>query len=500
MKRILLVVLFAFSFSLVPISSSSAATTIGGIANSDLVLTKSQSPYSLSSTLQIPAGVKVTVEAGVEIQSNGLETMFWNQGNLTFNGTRENPIRLTGKPLDYILTKNAEVGSQLNITGVLFNGGSRVWSNQGYSGYFSLVFEDNEVKDVTDSIYVWYLLNKAVIQRNVFINSGGLSVGFSDGKNVSILNNLFIGPSTTGYWVESWASYGGQLEVHNNEFRGGPYIAVQLKPDYTNAKISATSNFWGTQSTFDISKMVNDRNDSLSYVNTIDISGPLSQSALGTPANSILQAEKAAADKVVADRAAVAAAEKAAADKAKQEAEAKAAAELKAKQEAEAKAAAELKAKQEAEARAAAELKAKQEAEARAAAELKAKQEAEAKAATELKAKQEAEAKAATEKVICDANRTELLSIQNTLLAAVKAYPKSANTLNDARSRLQSALTSSCIADVTLNDFKGEVLSVIAQAKTSVSTQKITITCVKGKLTKKITSAKPVCPNGYKKK
>ena len=135
----------------------------------------------------------------------------------------------------------------------------------------------------------------------------------------------------------------------------------------------------------------------------------------------------------------------------------------------------------------------------KAAAELKAKQEAETKAA-ELKAKQEAEAKAATEKVICDANRTELLSIQNTLLAAVKAYPKSANTLNDARLRLQSALTSSCIADVTLNDFKGEVLSVIAQAKTSVSTQKITITCVKGKLTKKITSAKPVCPNGYKKK
>ena len=302
MRRILLVVLLAFSSSLVPISSSSAATTIGGIANSDLVLTKSQSPYSMSSTLQIPAGVKVTVEAGVEIQSNGLETMFWNQGILTFKGTRENPIRLTGKPSVYILTKNAEVGSQLNITGVLFNGGSRVWSNQGYSGYFSLIFEDNEVKDVRDFIYVWYLLNKAVIQRNVFTNSGGLSVGFSQGKDVSILNNLFIGPSTTGYWVESWASYGGQLEVHNNEFRGGPYIAVQLKPDYKDAKISETSIFWGTGATVDISKMVNDRNDSLSYANNIDISTPLSQPAQGTPANSILQAEEIAAEKATAQK------------------------------------------------------------------------------------------------------------------------------------------------------------------------------------------------------
>jgi hypothetical protein len=78
---------------------------------------------------------------------------------------------------------------------------------------------------------------------------------------------------------------------------------VQLKPDYKEAKISATANFWGNLSTVDISKMVNDRNDSLLYVNTIDVSGPLSQSALGTPANSILQAENALVEKAVADKA-----------------------------------------------------------------------------------------------------------------------------------------------------------------------------------------------------
>ena len=104
-----------------------------------------------------------------------------------------------------------------------------------------------------------------------------------------------------------------------------------------------------------------------------------------------------------------------------------------------AKAEAELKAKQEAEAKAAAELKAKQEAEA--AAELKAKQEAEAKAAAELKAKQEAEAKAAAE---------------------LKA--------------------------------KQEAAAKAAAAK------KTTITCTKGKLTKKVTAVKPKCPKGYKVK
>jgi YVTN family beta-propeller protein len=105
------------------------------------------------------------------------------------------------------------------------------------------------------------------------------------------------------------------------------------------------------------------------------------------------------------------------------------------------------KAKQEAEAKAAAERKAKQDAEAKAAAELKAKQEAEVKAAAELKAKQEAEVKAAAE---------------------IKA--------------------------------KQEAEAKAAADKTAAAMKKSTITCIKGKLTKKVTAVKPVCPVGYKKK
>jgi hypothetical protein len=88
----------------------------------------------------------------------------------------------------------------------------------------------------------------------------------------------------------------------------------------------------------------------------------------------------------------------------------------------------------------AAQMKAKQEADAKAAAELKAKQDADAKAAAELKAKQDADAKAAAE---------------------LKAKQD-------------------------------------AEAKATV--KKITITCTKGKLTKKVTALKPKCPAGYKLK
>lgn len=74
---------------------------------------------------------------------------------------------------------------------------------------------------------------------------------------------------------------------------------------------------------------------------------------------------------------------------------------------------------------------------------LKAKQEAEAKAAAELRAKQEAEEKAAA----------ELKARQEAEAAALAAAAK----------------------------------------------KKVTITCVKGKLTKKVTAVKPKCPKGYKK-
>lgn len=55
-------------------------------------------------------------------------------------------------------------------------------------------------------------------------------------------------------------------------------------------------------------------------------------------------------------------------------------------------------------------------------------------------------------------------------------------------------------------DAKAEAARILAEAaaqakaKASEAMKKTTITCVKGKLTKKVTALKPVCPKGYKKK
>ena len=92
--------------------------------------------------------------------------------------------------------------------------------------------------------------------------------------------------------------------------------------------------------------------------------------------------------------------------------------------------------------KAASEFKIKQEAEVKAAAELKAKQDAEAKIALEIKAKEEADAKSVADKLAAE-------KLASTKAALIK---------------------------------------------------KTTITCVKGKLIKKVIAVKPICPKGYKKK
>jgi hypothetical protein len=140
----------------------------------------------------------------------------------------------------------------------------------------------------------------------------------------------------------------------------------------------------------------------------------------------------------------------------------------------------------------AADLKAKQEAEAKviadkAAAELKAKQEADAKAAAELKAKQEADAKAAADKAVAEK-----------LIADAKV--EAARILAEAQAQVAAELRAKQEADAKAASEKIVADAKAEAARILAATKKTTITCVKGKVTKKVTALKPKCPTGYKKK
>jgi hypothetical protein len=163
---------------------------------------------------------------------------------------------------------------------------------------------------------------------------------------------------------------------------------------------------------------------------------------------------------------------------------------------ADAKAAAELKAKQDADAKAAAELKAKQDADAKAAAELKAKQDADAKAAADLLSKQDSDA-------IADAvNRAkyDLWGVKAEILRLRDKYPDETPVLNEYSRILNSLGEINATNYLVANAYRANIEVSISALALRLANQKTTITCVKGKLTKKVTAVKPVCPKGYKKK
>ena len=64
---------------------------------------------------------------------------------------------------------------------------------------------------------------------------------------------------------------------------------------------------------------------------------------------------------------------------------------------------------------------------------------------------------------------------------------------------VEKAAADKAAADKIIQDAKLEAAKIIADAK-AAAIKKITITCVKGKLTKKVTAVKPKCPSGYKVK
>jgi membrane protein involved in colicin uptake len=89
------------------------------------------------------------------------------------------------------------------------------------------------------------------------------------------------------------------------------------------------------------------------------------------------------------------------------------------------------------------------------------------------------------------ANRTAELSDKLTVLAAEETRRKA-----EAEAKAKAEAEAKAKAEA---EAKAKV-EAEARAKVEAAKKKTTITCVKGKLTKKVTAINPKCPAGYKKK
>ena len=261
----------------------------GGLLASNTTLSQSNSPYVITSTIQIPEGITLTVEPGVQILNSTGQPLFYVHGTLNANGTSAEPIRIESNGT-VVYLKNSPKTSQVTMkyTRVDGKGVASLVGATGYAQYANFILEDSDFVNLAWS-YIWYPTSFSA-KRNVFSNSAGLSIGF-DGRSAatpSIENNLFLGSPNRGvsgkeYWIEAWASYGSTLRVTNNSFVGGPYTAVESTSTYDVIPLNAQSNYWGTTDESTIRAMVLDSEDGLDHGTRIDTSNSLSSPASGTP-------------------------------------------------------------------------------------------------------------------------------------------------------------------------------------------------------------------------
>ena len=156
-----------------PKSSASPSTDVGGIISSDATWSLSNSPYNLISDVQVSPNVTLTIEPGVVVNGNGLSVQVWGTLNATgldssrivFNNTRITPGTTTTSSLFLISVQFATI-----------NGGS-VYRASGSAVYGSLRLTDSIIRNTAEPMYLWYPESDCFIERNVFYQSRGISVG-----------------------------------------------------------------------------------------------------------------------------------------------------------------------------------------------------------------------------------------------------------------------------------------------------------------------------------
>ncbi len=133
----------------------------------------------------------------------------------------------------------------IDISYAEFIGGNPYAPTNGTYG--SLTLTDSIFNNV-EYMYIWYLAD-VQIERNIFLNSGGIKIGFGVDSTAIIRNNIFS-RMTTGPAVYIWDGFdSSQAIVEFNSFMDVGTTALSLAGGVDGCAIIGTKNWWGTTDT-----------------------------------------------------------------------------------------------------------------------------------------------------------------------------------------------------------------------------------------------------------
>jgi hypothetical protein len=267
-------------------TASAAGTQVGGVLAEDATWTAAAGPYYVSSTVQIPAGVTLTLEPGTEVVAQGVTDMFKMHGRVIAEGSVERPVDLDGGGRANFFTSSGAAAAVLHLSHVTVHDGLALWASTGRA---QIAIEDSVLRNLSRYSYIYYPTSDSWFDRNLIDNAAGFSVGTDRDAQVFFRDNRFRGQSRSGSWVSQWAAYGGPTVVTGNAFEVAGSPTLELADGYGNSKMTATGNFWSTDDPAVIDSMIADSADSITRAGRIDHQPILDAPSASTPRTAPLQ-------------------------------------------------------------------------------------------------------------------------------------------------------------------------------------------------------------------
>lgn len=257
----------ALSGAATPAVSASGGTDVyGTLITQDTVWGISGSPYRIHEAAQIGENTVLRVDPGVKIVGVDTEHLFVVAGTLNISGTASQKVTIDAGESQSIFRMiprpSENIKPRLEVKHAYLHDSSNL-IQPGYAVHPQVTITDSILRDIRNSIEIWYPSGPVLFARNNFVNTGGISIGNGPSAPVTVELNRFQTAPTTAYWVENWQGSEETVFVNRNAFLVPGIPTVNTAKGYSYTGINATNNYWGTTDPSVIAKMALDGTRSL---------------------------------------------------------------------------------------------------------------------------------------------------------------------------------------------------------------------------------------------